>query len=74
MTCRTDITISGFIFNPTIPLYAFKMVYIAPRPAACEELKVCTVHREQHCRVNKNSSHQEVRTVLVRKLLPNPIT
>jgi len=31
--------ISGFTFNPTIPLNAFTMVYIAPRPAACEELQ-----------------------------------
>jgi len=62
MTCST---ISGFTFNPTIPLNAFKVVYIAPRPAACEELKVCTVHRGQHCRVNNNSSQQKVKLVVV---------
>jgi len=65
MTCRTDSTISGFTFNPTIPLNAFKTLYIASRPAACEELKVHIVHRGQHCRVNKNSSHQKVKIVLV---------
>jgi len=50
------------------------MVYIAPRPAACEELNVHIVHRDQHCRVNQNSSHQKVKIVLVWKLLPNPLT
>jgi hypothetical protein len=48
--------------------------YSAPRPAACEELKVHTVHRGQHCRVNKHSPHQKVKFVLVWKLLSIPIT
>jgi hypothetical protein len=52
-------------FNPTTPLNAFKTVYIAPRPAACEELKAHIVPRDQHYRGYKTSSHQKVKFVLV---------
>jgi hypothetical protein len=61
-------------FKFTISLNAFKTVHSAPRPAACEELKVHTVHWGQHYRVNKHSLHQKIKSILVWKLLSMLLT